>query len=135
MAKTYTITLGGKEWPLRYRISDAIELKRRFGKPLATLMREDLMGFVERPKPGGDTEWVALGTSDWETQIAFIQIGIRDDKGKPTEKQVTDWLEAMLTTDGKNLGEVVSIVWKALMLSGVTGQSRDVDEPEAEGKA
>jgi len=137
MAKTYTITLGGKEWPLRYRPADAIELKRRFGKPLTTLLRQDVMGFEERPRldgAPGDTHWVSTGTADLEVQIAFLAVGIRDDKGEPSEAKVLGWVTEMMAA-GQNFSPLAVAVWKAACVSGITGTSFDPEAPEAEGKA
>jgi hypothetical protein len=155
MAKVFTIPLGGKEWPLAYGPREAIALKRRFGKPLADLLRQDVMGMQERPKTQadckkpdevvtpGETVWEARGTHDLEVQIAFLHAGIVCGGGKNGTKQVTeenvlDWVAEHMKS-AHDMGPIVAPVWKAVMYSGVTGASVDMDAVieggEPEGKA
>lgn len=141
MAKVYTVKLGGKEWPLKYSARDAIELKRRFNKPLALLLRQDVMGLEERPKPNGkpgETTWTPAGTYDLEVQAAFVWVGLRNDKGQPTEAKVLEWIDAHLEAE-ENLGPIIEPVWRAVFVSGITGVSVDFEkvdeETPAEGKA
>lgn len=145
MARTYTVSLGGREFPLAYTARDAIALKRRFSKPLANLLRQDVMGLVERPKTqadckpdelltAGETVWEAKGTHDLEVQIAFLHAGIVGGGAKAvTEDQVIDWVTAHMKTES-NMGPLVGPVWKAVMVSGVTGSSVDMDA-EGDGEA
>lgn len=150
MARVHTVVLGGTTYPLAYTPRDAIALKRRFGKPLVNLLRQDVMGMGERPKtqedckPGevvkpGDTMWEARGLHDVEVQIAFLHAGITSGGArKITEDQVTDWVAQHMKTE-QNMGPLVGPVWKAVLLSGITGTSVDIDaalegaEPEGKG--
>src|SRR5574342_323416 len=82
--KEYSVNLGGRDYRLAYGPRDAIALKRRFGKPFVTLLREDVMGLVERPKPNGkpgETQWLPEATWDLEVQAAFITAGISGPDG------------------------------------------------------
>jgi hypothetical protein len=51
MAKEYFVELAGKQRKLGYRGSDEIALKNRFGRPVAQLLRIDVMGLREEPDP------------------------------------------------------------------------------------
>lgn len=136
MAKTYTVNLGGKDWPLSYTVDDAIELKRKFGKPLNTLLREDVLGAVERPKPDGlpgQTHWVVTGTADLEVQLGFLAVGMRNGNGQPDEKKVKGWVNEMLTA-GQDFSPLAITVWKACLASGITGTVMDPDATEEPGK-
>lgn len=136
MATKYSVTLGGREWPLSYNATDAIELKRRFGKPLNNLLREDIMGFVERQKPDGrpgETHWVGTGTADLEVQLAFLAVGMRNGNGQPDEKKVIGWVNEMLEA-GMDFSPLAIKVWKAALASGITGTVVDPDAEEAPGK-
>lgn len=150
MAKVHTVTLGGKSFPLGYTPRDAIALKRRFNKPLTLLLRQDVMGMEERPKTQadcksgqvlkpGDTVWEAKGLHDIEVQIAFLHAGIVSGGArKVTEDQVIDWVDQHMKTE-QNMGPLVGPIWKAVLLSGITGTTVDVetiaeDADEPEGK-
>lgn len=139
MAKVHTVTLGGNTFPLAYTVKDAIALKRRFGKPLTILLRQDVMGMQERPKlqaecgpdevlQPGETIWEAKGLHDVEIQVAFLHVGIvAGGAKKVTEAQVLEWVDAHMKAE-QNMGPLVGPVWKAVLVSGITGTSVDVDE-------
>jgi hypothetical protein len=131
MAKEFYVELGGKSRRLAYRVRDGIELKRRFGRPLISLLREDVMGMRERPDPDkpGETLWEAVNATDPEVQVAFLYVGVRHEGGV-NEDKVLNWVDAHLS-DGKPMGDLVGPVWKAVFISGVLGYSLDI-EAEAE---
>lgn len=145
MAKVHTVTLGGKSFPLGYTPRDAIALKRRFNKPLTLLLRQDVMGMEERPKTQADcktdevlqpgaTVWEAKGLHDIEVQIAFLHAGmVSGGARKITEDEVIN-LVGQHMKDEQNMGPLVGPIWKAVLLSGITGTTVDVDAIGEEGE-
>lgn len=143
MAKVYAVALAGREYGLAFGARDAITLKKRFEKSVTALLREDVMGMVERQKPGGkrgETHWTLNGTYDLEVQVAFIHLGIVTGGAKGvSEERVIGWVDDHIKA-GKSLGELVEPVWRAVLLSGIVGASidteaeREGDEPAPEGK-
>ncbi len=142
MAKEFTVTLGGKTRRLTYTAQDAIALKKRFDKKIANLLREDVMGMEEIPKPGGkpgETQWLPASLYDLEVQIAFLHRGISTpDSRLPTEEQVAKWVDEEYIRARKPLSELIEPVWKAVFLSGVLGYTLDIEDEmekaEAEGR-
>ena len=144
MARQYSVLLAGREYPLRFTAKDGIALKRRFGKPLATLLREDVMGLAEEPKPDGapgETHWVPKGQFDLEVQVAFLHAGVVSGGAKLTEDKIMDYIQQHLDS-AQHMGPIIQPLWKAVYISGITGASIDpdaaqegTDEPAPEGKA
>jgi hypothetical protein len=130
MAKEYYIEIGGQRRRLQYRSRQGIELKNRFKKPLIRLLREDVMGLEPDPERPGEFKFG--GTTDMEVQAAFILAGISHEAKRVTEDQVLDWVDAHIAT-GASMGDLVGPVWRAAFMSGVLGQSIDMDEPSKEG--
>jgi hypothetical protein len=144
MAKEFSVELGGRTRKLAYRGSDAIALKNRFNKPIARLLREDVMGFRDEPNPEkpGTMHAVMTPDSDLEVQVAFLATGIRralviagDSKANQiTDERVQGWVDEHLAQPDAVLGVLVGPVWRAFLYSGALGYSKDVSlDVDAEG--
>lgn len=117
--KEFFITIGGKDRRLRYTSSDSIRLFQRFGKPLRTLVREDLMGL--------DADNKATREFRPDVQLAFLHLGLAHDIPRLTEDQVTAWIDQLLE-EGGDIQDVVTVATKAAYYSGIVlGVRYDVD--------
>ena len=125
MAREYTVYLDGTTRTLKYKVSDREAIEELFlrgdGTPtsLWTLMSTHL-----------------VGAGSIKVQKALLWGGLRHLGEKWTlEKVGTDLQRAL--DEGTLLKDINTTVFKALMISGVLGESRDMDalaEAAATGK-
>lgn len=125
--KTFTVVLGGAERRLRYTSPDAIALHKRFGRPLAQLIREDVLGV--------DADGNAARAFNPEAHVALLHLGLAHDIRRLDEAQVLAWLDELLA-EGGDLETVVAEAAKAAYYSGIVyGRRVDIDEENARDKA
>jgi len=122
-AREFTVTLGGRELPLRYDVfgTDVEEMEDEFRRPDGT--------------PGSILELARehlLKAGSLKVQVALLWYGVRHNKGL-TRDQVRRWY-LQHTQDGGKRGDLLLPVWRALVVSGVLGFIGEIEEPE-EGKA
>lgn len=108
-----------RERRVRYTSKDGIALQRRFGRSVAVLIQECLVG---QSDDGVDTKLY-----DREVQIAVLHLGLAHDMPKVLEDQVVEWVDAELIA-GRTIRDVVWPAYKAAMYAGLLGRSIDVDE-------
>lgn len=146
MAREYSITLGGKEYPLRYLSRERVALCKRFpGRTFDDLVSKNLMGRtgmpfldehgeVKRDPKGRPLAEVDVRLWDLEVLVAFMQHGVSRPGAEVTESQVYDWVDQHIAS-GKTFWEFYGPVTKAVLVSGVLGYTEDLDaEPSETGK-
>lgn len=126
--REFTVELGGQQRKLRYTTTDAIALKKRFGKPAGRLCTQDVLGRGPDGKRNGDI--------DPEAQVALVALGLSHEGTRFSDDQVAEWFDEHMLA-GKPIGEILQEAVNAAFYAGIcTGSSVDlkklVEEAEAE---
>ena len=131
--KTFFVTVGGRERQLRYTSEDALALKRRFGKSILQLIRDDVMAIGTV----GDVTGVT-GDFDREVQVAFLHAGLARGGYQITEAKLNALVDKHCgpkdgDVGGGKIGDFVMPAVRAAFYSGVvTGYSKDLEAVEEE---
>lgn len=120
--KEFVITFGGKERRIRFTTNDARVLRKRFDKPLSSLIAENLMGWRNGTKHDYDLEAIAavamLGLQHFDRTVTEDKFFTGGENG--------GWLDD--TIDEGSLEEKIVILARAVYASGVVnGHPVDID--------
>lgn len=133
--KEYSIFLGGKDRPLKYKLADRIEIERRFS---ANGVPGDIFKLLGAIQPQGSLE----------VFVTILWVGLRHADKKLTPDKVLEMLEARFAEDGATRAELIRetynpVLW-AVGASGILGWNASIQfedevdvppEEDAEGKA
>jgi hypothetical protein len=135
--KTYHVTIRGQERLLRFTSADAVALKRKHGKTVLRLIREDVLA--------QDLDGNLTGDTDIEVQASLVATCLQRGGMKVTELEVLQFFDELFLSENPDarIGDLVMPAVAAAFYSGaVTGRSKDIfakrdesDQAAAEGNA
>lgn len=131
MAREVFVNLGGADRRLRFSATrDGIALQKRCGKKPGEVVDQDILPTVDVQGPDGKMRRRPSFYYSPEAVAFALYLGLHHDDKTVTEEKVLDWMdEAIAVPNGMLV--ILNQLFDALMISGITGKSVDLEAVRA----